>query len=205
MARGPNLRSEPARWTRDTDNWASAAPPNYFNCVKTSVSWSSLSDPLDAFRYPKTSDIYPLTALFRREGRTFEKTELGKKTLLTKWRCSSLLPWQLSIKKKKGTRMYQWRIRSNLPALQDTHNSGGVPVCLFPPRLACCYQPEEIQYLAVSLDGYFHRLKIQLVQQYNHKEILAQPTNGHNNNKRLITCKRFISLISIFVKKNSHY
>lgn len=97
--------------------------------------------------------------------------------------------------------MYQWRIRSNLPALQDTHNSGGVPVCLFPPRLACCYQPEEIQYLAVSLDGYFHHLKIQLVQQYNHKEILAQPTNGHNNNKRLITCKRFISLVSIFVKK----
>lgn len=29
MARGPNLRSEPARWTRDTDNWVRAAPPNY--------------------------------------------------------------------------------------------------------------------------------------------------------------------------------
>lgn len=98
MARGPNLRSEPARWTRDTDNWVRAAPPNYFYNVKTSASWSSPSVPPDAFRYPKTWKIYPLTALFRREGRTFEKTELGKKTLLTKWRCSCLLPWQLSIK-----------------------------------------------------------------------------------------------------------
>lgn len=97
MARVPNLRSGPARWTRDTDYYQTKYIPDIPTIRPVVViSPTPLTNPFQTCRCCRR-----VNALFRREAKTFET--LNKR--LTKWRQPGLLLWQLSIK-RSSARMF---------------------------------------------------------------------------------------------------